>query len=186
MLLRALILKTSAVHITSFWPIISSELYEALSALFPGEQRDTYSVHCILQACKLLDTLVTLAPDEFQLREWLFITDTVDAVYRPHPWSPVALVDELAEEFDSYARAQDTASAPLVASVAQTGKRRPMLGVEIARDISKEEIVDRVLKPFFRQLSINAFESTYSMETPDWAGCYEILLDDIFDDSTMA
>lgn len=186
MLLGALVLKTSAVHMASFWPIISSELYETLSSLFPGEQHDTHNVHCILQACKLLDALVMLAPDDFQLREWLFITDTVDAVYRPHGWSPVALVDELAADLDLHFGGQSTAPSPMVASVAQMGKRRPLLTSESFKDVSKGMIVDRVLKPFFRQLSINAFESTYVMEAPDWKACYDTLLGDLFDDSTMA
>ena len=186
MLLRALILKTSAVHMASFWPTISSELSDVLSSLFLGQQHDTYSLNSALQACKLLDTIVTLAPDEFQLREWLFITDTVDAVYRPHAWRPVALVDELAENLDSYSGDQNVAPSPSLAIPAPTGKRRPLLNSENIRDVSMGAIVDSVLRPFFRQISINAFESTYSMEVPDWKACYDILLCDLFDDSTMA
>ena len=186
MLLRALILKTSAVHMGSFWPTISSELFDVLSSLFLGEQQDTYNLNSTLQACKLLDTLVTLAPDEFQLREWLFITDTVDAVYRPHAWRPVALVDELAEKLDSYSGNQNIAPSPSLATAAPTGKKRPLLNSENVRDVSMGAIVDRVLRPFFRQISINAFESTYNMEVPDWKACYDVLLCDLFDDSTMA
>ena len=186
MLLRALILKTSAVHMASFWPTISSELFDALSSLFLGEQHDTYSLNSALQACKLLDTLVTLAPDEFQLQEWLFITDTVDAVYRPHAWRPVALVDELAENLDSYPGNQSIAPSPSLTITAPMGKRRPLLNSENVRDVSMGAIVDTVLRPFFRQISINAFESIYGMEVPDWKACYDILLCDLFDDSTMA
>ena len=29
--------------------------------------------------------------------QWIFITDTVDAIYRPDEWSPEALVDQLSE-----------------------------------------------------------------------------------------
>ncbi len=29
--------------------------------------------------------------------QWIFITDTVDAVYRPDQWSPAAMLDRLAE-----------------------------------------------------------------------------------------
>ena len=29
--------------------------------------------------------------------QWVFITDTVDAVYRPDNWSPDAMMDRLAE-----------------------------------------------------------------------------------------
>jgi hypothetical protein len=29
--------------------------------------------------------------------QWMFVTDTVDAVYRPEDWSPESLLDQLAE-----------------------------------------------------------------------------------------
>ena len=29
--------------------------------------------------------------------QWVFVTDTVDAVYRPDNWSPEAMMDRLAE-----------------------------------------------------------------------------------------
>ena len=29
--------------------------------------------------------------------QWVFVTDTVDAVYRPDSWSPEAMLDRLAE-----------------------------------------------------------------------------------------
>lgn len=186
MLLRALILKTSAAHMASFWPIMNSELYDALSSLFTGQRNDTYNIYCILQACKLLDTLVTLAPDDFQLREWLFITDTVDAVYRPPAWSPVALVDELVEDLNSNAGTRNTTLTPTVAAVSQSGQRKPLLSSGVVGDVRKEDIIDQILHPFFRQLSISAFESTYSMETPDWKACYDVLICDIFDDSTIS
>ena len=56
-----------------------AELYDALSSLYPTETHDTYNTSCVLQAAKLLDTLLTIAPDDFQLREWLFVTDTIDS-----------------------------------------------------------------------------------------------------------
>ena len=186
MLLRALLLKTSSVHLASFWPIINSELYEAISSLFPGQQRDDCSVDGVLQACKLLDTLLVLAPDEFLVREWLFITDTVDAVYRPSGWEPVALVDELVEALDSRAGVHHGTPTPMISGLPPSGKRKPLLGFDAIRHVPTEEVVDRVLRPFFRQLSISAYESTYSMEAPDQKACYDILLSDLFDDSTIA
>lgn len=29
--------------------------------------------------------------------QWIFITDTVDAIYRPDNWSPEAMMDQLAD-----------------------------------------------------------------------------------------
>ena len=170
MLLRALVVKTSAVHLVSFWPIISSELDDAISSLLPDHDTQVYNAYSIVQACKLLDTILTTAPDDFQLREWLFITDTIDAVYRPAVWTPAALVDKLAEDLGSKAQVRPGA--------------RPSLASIRAKDMSKEDLVSSLL-PCFRQLSINSFESTYRMEAPDWKGCYDDLLVDLFDDETL-
>ena len=73
-----------------------------------------------------------VAPDDFQLHEWLFVTDTVDAVYRTAAYRPVALVDELSEELGN----GPDAGAGALASQQQQGdesantpyrKRRPLL-----------------------------------------------------------
>ncbi len=170
MLLRALILKTSMVHLASFWPIVSSELYDAISSLLPDHDNHTYNAYSVVQACKLLDMLLTTAPDDFQLCEWLFITDTIDAVYRPATWTPAALIDRLAEDLGSKAQVRPGA--------------RPSLASTHAKDMSKDDLVSSLL-PYLRQLSINSFESTYRMEAPDWKGCYDDLLVDLFDDSAL-
>lgn len=186
MLLRALLLKTSSVNLVPFWPTISSELYEAISSLFPDKQHNQLSIHSVLQACKLLDTLLVLAPDDFQLREWIYISDTIDAVYRPSSWEPVALVDELAEALDSRAGMHQTTPTPTISGLTPTGTRKPLLGPDVVRGVPTAEIINCVLRPFFRQLSITAFESIYSLGVPDWKACHDDLLFDIFDDSTIA
>ena len=45
--------------------------------------------------------------------------------------------------------------------------------------------MDRVLRPFFRGLSINSFESVYCMVAPEWQACHEDLLADVFDEGTI-
>ena len=184
MILRALILKTSPVHLASFWPIVNAELHDALSSLYPTETHDTYNTSCVLQAAKLLDTLLTIAPDDFQLREWLFVTDTIDAVYRPSDWRPVALVDGLAETLDSRAGAPHSGTNSL-GGAAQQGLRKPLLTSAVVRNVPMENMVDRILRPFLRQLSINAFESTYRMEAADRQACCDDLLYDLFDETTL-
>ncbi|EKG10565.1 Dopey [Macrophomina phaseolina MS6] len=99
LLLRALVLRISPVHLAPVWPVITSELTNAIYSVLPDtEYHDRYNNLSVLQGCKLLDTLIILEHDDFQLHEWLFITDTIDAVYRPDiNWRPVALVDEVAD-----------------------------------------------------------------------------------------
>ncbi|KAJ5032744.1 uncharacterized protein L3040_009337 [Drepanopeziza brunnea f. sp. 'multigermtubi'] len=192
LLLRALVLKTSAVHLATFWPIVNAELHAAISSVVSPDHSaasETYNNYSVLQACKLLDTLLCIAPDDFQLHEWLFITDTIDAVYRPTSFYPVAMIDEISEKLGSTALSSTvpTESSPLPA--ANSLSRRPLIGPGGISDEGtwerKDELVGKVLRPFFGQLSIFAFESTYSMGVPDWEACRMGLLRDLFDERSI-
>lgn len=192
LLLRALVLKTSAVHLATLWPIINAELHAVISSVVAPDHSpaaDTYSNISVLQACKLLDTLICIAPDDFQLHEWLFITDTIDAVYRPSNFHPVALVDELSERLGSTAIASGTQMETSAMQASKSTTRRPLIGPGGISDEGmwerKDELVGKVLRPFFGQLSIYAFESTYSMGAPDWEACRKGLLADLFDERSI-
>lgn len=198
MLLRTLVLKTSPVHLAPLWPILNSELHDALFSVLPHDpNHEKYNNASILQACKLLDTLVTIDPDDFQLCEWLYVTDTIDAVYKPATWHPTALADAIAEALAAHpgtsaSEYQHTTSTAAPAGELQP-KRRPFLSLLLhavrkdedradVRNMSRPELVGRVLRPFFGQLSIVAFESTYGMSVPDVEACTEGLLADLFDE----
>lgn len=184
MVIRALLLQTSPSHLASFWPTINAELYDAISSAFPSQSTDTYNTNCLLHACKLLDTLLILGLDDFQMQEWLFITDTADAVYGSSNLKSVAMVDELAEELDSGPEASHFTEST-INSIPRGAKKKPLLTSSAMNDVPKDQILEKVLRPFFRQLSIYAFESTYSMEAPDWKACFSDLVADLFDDTTL-
>lgn len=206
MLVRALVLRTSAIHLAALWPIINVELHAAISSVVAPDHSgpsDTYSNPSIMQACKLLDLLICAAPDDFQLHEWLFVTDTIDAVYRPssHSYQPVALVDEVSEELgaaasqyipDYHHHTPSIGGGTATNSSGNNNKKRPLLGSAqeggISDEVSmdrKDELVAKVLRPFFGQLSIYAFESTYAMAPVDWEGCVMGLVKDLFDERTI-
>ena len=193
MVLRALILKTTPGAIAPFWPLISAELQEAISSISIQQQQqrhhhhhhqDVYNPYSLLQACKLLDLLLVLAPDEFQLLEWLFVTDSVDALYPPsnnQRWGSIALADEISRNLSSPFPIEEKTSDDDSSGT----KRRPWLISKRIETIPKEEIIDRILGPFLGRLSIRTFESTYNMGIPDWDCCLDNLLVDLFDESTM-
>ncbi|KAI1820779.1 putative regulator of reproduction dopa [Xylaria intraflava] len=193
MVLRALVLRTSTVHLAPLWPIVNSELHTAISSVVAPDNSpysDTYSNLSILHACKLLDVLLAAAPDDFQLHEWLFITDTIDAIYRSATYQPIALIDELSEELGNTGAspALPTESAAIVAS-SGSGQRRPLLGPwgindELTVD-RKDELIVKILRPFFGQLSIYAYESTYAMGALDVESCVLSLLRDLFDEKSI-
>ncbi|EED23528.1 cellular morphogenesis regulator DopA [Talaromyces stipitatus ATCC 10500] len=182
MVLRALVLRTSTTHMASFWPLINTELQEAISAVPRHQQSELYGPYSLLQASKLLDTLLLLVPDDFQLQEWLFVTDTIDAIYPPGRWEPIALADEIARTLGP---GDEVSPVPGELSEKQR-LNKPCLNSDRIRETPKDEIVDRILKPFFERISIQAFESTYSMGSPDRDACVDDLLADIFNESTMA
>lgn len=192
MVLRALVLKTSHVHLAILWPIVNAELYSAISSVISpdhSQSSDTYGNFSVLQACKLLDTLLCVAPDEFQLYEWLFVTDTIDAVYQPSEYRLVGLIDGLSEELGSTSIASAAYMEQITAAnkPADRAVRRPLLGVggidcnEVNLE-RKDELVGKVLRPFFSQLSIFTFERTYEMGVTDLETCKWDLLKDLFDE----
>ncbi|KAL5614715.1 uncharacterized protein BROUX77_000552 [Berkeleyomyces rouxiae] len=190
MVLRALVLRTSAINLTMLWPVVNNELHAGLASVVAAEGSsayETYPVPALLQACKLLDVLLCVAPDDFQLHQWLFVTDTIDAVYRPEKYHPVALADELSEELGQ--AAAGSLSAPGIESVvhllAGGPRKRPLIGEGGDSIEKRDELVARVLQPFFGQLSIYAFESTYSMGSLDKEFCVRGLLKDLFDERTI-
>ncbi|KAF2196132.1 cellular morphogenesis regulator dopa [Delitschia confertaspora ATCC 74209] len=207
LLLRALVLKTSAIHLAPLWPIINGELTSALSSLLPGaENSEAYSNAGVVQACKLLDQLVVLGPDDFQLMEWLFITDTIDAVYKPAQWHPTSLTDEISEILSASSISDTPTSHRTRASATITPfshssaqgvdagspaaiKRQlfldPMIeavereeGAQIT-DMARRELVERVVRPFLGQLALVAFENVYGGGTVDWEGVWRGCVGDV-------
>lgn len=151
------------------------------------KEKEKYDIDSVIQACKVLDTLATLDSDDFQLYEWLFITDTIDAVYRPSSVAATSLSDEVAEALGSVSI--DTPSHTTHTASSESGMRRPCLdpmlqsleeeGTALS-ELPKQVIAARVLRPFFGQLSIWAFEGVYGMGGVDLKACEEGLLRDLF------
>ncbi|KAK0392731.1 hypothetical protein NLU13_2226 [Sarocladium strictum] len=193
MVIRALVLRTSPIHMATLWPVVNSEIHAAMSSVVAPDHSaasDLYNNATVLQACKLLDLLICVAPDDFQLHEWLFITDTIDAIYRSHNYQAVSLVDELSEELsNSTGVPASSTSVDASAMVAGNPNRRPLLGPHgISDDVSlerREELVARILRPFFSQLSIFAFESTYALVPLDRELCLDLLLKDLFEERSI-
>ena len=185
MVLRTIILRTSTIHLAPFWPLINTELHDAISAVAPGQPSEIYNPYSLLQACKLLETLLVVSPDDFQLQEWLFVTDTIDIIYPPNRWESVALADQVSRTLG--ARVTESASQlHETTNDHDDGFKQTFLTSDTTRETAKDEIVDKLLRPFFDRLSIHAFESTYSMAVPNLEACKDDLLADLFNEFTMA
>ena len=194
MVCRALFLSTGAAQIAPIWPLVNDALRAALTSLIPmgGGSSHAFTNLALLQACKLLDQLVATSPDDFQLHEWLYITNTVDAVYQPPDYVSLALADHVAAALSADI-ADDKADSALCTALGtgDVGKRRQLLDRSLAIDTedvkaqSPEDFARAIVKPFLGQLSIHAYEGVYSMDRPDLAACRRNLLADLLDSSTM-
>ncbi|KAF9245665.1 Dopey, N-terminal-domain-containing protein [Melanogaster broomeanus] len=191
--IRVLLCRLSPHNLTSFWPVILTELYrifEQIIVAVPADESEDLSL--VLSASKCLDLLLTLQTEEFQIHQWIFVTDTVDAVFRPDDWNPEAMFDQLAEIVGSLpipdARERTRSKGSEVAfpststsvSFPSTAEframRRPMLNT--LRQIDSV----RDLIPFFSHVSISTYESVYaSAGNIDWEAVEQGLLDDMFD-----
>ena len=190
-LMRALVLIGSSKHMFSFWPVINLELETVFRALLTAEpvfNSSLYTMQSILQASKLVDVLLLTNPEDFQPQEWVFVTDTVDAVYRPDTGYPIGLIDELAQSsMEDGAHGQESLpSLQALSGDEEQCLQVPMLMGEKTRGCPDGDIPDLILKPFFRQLSIQVYERTYKLINPDIKTCKDDLLADLFNLRTIA
>ncbi|TKA71616.1 hypothetical protein B0A55_07251 [Friedmanniomyces simplex] len=192
LLCRALTLSFSATQLSPLWPTMNGNLQAALTSMLRSQQEShAFTNISILQACKLLDQLVLLSPEEFQLHEWLYIADTVDAVYQPSEQVTSALADQVAEALRSN-RGSDQQALGTIASASTdaSGQRRLLLQddsvpMDDIKAMDREDFARMVLRPFLSQLGIHAYEGTYSMEPPTTGACHQSLLKDLTDLSTV-
>ncbi|KAL5535972.1 hypothetical protein ACEPAF_4066 [Sanghuangporus sanghuang] len=179
--IRVLICRLSPHNLSSFWPVLLSELIRIFSQVMAEAPSDgSDALQAVLAACKLIDLLLVMQTEEFQIHQWIFITDTVDAIYRPDDWFPEAIMDQLSEMVGdlpaSDSRGRQTSGFRLPDSVSSAGARQPLL--------SSVKQIDSIrdLAPFFAHLSIMSFEGVYaSGGAVDWEAVESSLVMDIFD-----
>ncbi|GBE77521.1 hypothetical protein SCP_0103960 [Sparassis crispa] len=179
--IRVLLCRLSPHNLSSFWPVILTELYrlfdQALASL-PSDGSEELGL--ILAACKLLDLLLVLQTEEFQIHQWIFITDTVDAVYRPDNWFPEAILDRLAEATNDLPIAEQNGTHPFPTSAMSLTESRPMRR-PMLRSLRQIDSI-RDLVPFFSSASIVSYESVYSSGgNIDWEAIEQGLLEDMFE-----
>ncbi|KAJ2697412.1 hypothetical protein FB645_005930 [Coemansia sp. IMI 203386] len=93
--LRVLLCRMSNNHMSSFWPMLLTELIRLCNQQLAREGReDPEQANLFMAACKFLDLLFILGSDEFLVHQWIFITDTIDALYGSRSVS-TALLDQL-------------------------------------------------------------------------------------------
>ncbi|KAG1886069.1 Dopey, N-terminal-domain-containing protein [Suillus subluteus] len=186
--IRVLLCRLAAHSMTSFWPVILTELYRIFEQIIDSIPSDgSEDLQLILSASKCLDLLLTLQTEEFQIHQWIFITDTVDAVFRPDDWSPESMFDQLADVVGSLpipepreprgiGLSTSTSTSLAFPTHSDRALRKPIL-----RSIRQIDSI-RDLFPFFSHVSISSYESVYaSSGNIDWEAVEQGVLDDMFD-----
>ncbi|TFY67972.1 hypothetical protein EVG20_g3733 [Dentipellis fragilis] len=170
-----------------FWPVILNEMYrlfDSMTTTLPSDGSEDLPL--VLAACKLLDLLLVLQTEEFQVHQWIFVTDTVDAIYRPDDWLPEALLDQLAEVAGRLPVSETISSTstgipfPLSAITPSAPNFRPMRRPTLNGLRQIDSIRD--LLSFFSSVSILSYESVYkSGGSIDWEDVERGLIADMFE-----
>ncbi|KAI5481667.1 cellular morphogenesis-related protein [Pseudohyphozyma bogoriensis] len=176
--LRVLFCRIGNHHLAGLWPVILTELLRLFESLVDQVVPDGSDLlQLILSACKFLDLTLVLQTEEFQIHEWMFVTDTVDAIYPPDAWLPQAIMDRLGEIISRTSRPQANTQDPAKVEWAagRSRPRQPTLTLKRINSIAE-------LEPFFTTVSLMAYESIYhSAGKVDIAAVEAQLVADLFD-----
>lgn len=156
--LRAVIFGLDQQALAPIWTLVYNQLTRVFEDSLQNKPDDSST---IISACKLLDLLLCIEPEDFKMHEWLFICDSMDAVFRDD--AATGLIDRLsATDFIPATEKVLDLEGPL---------RAPLLDkqVKTLKDV----------KPFIDRLSILAYEGTYSLKEVDLAACKRTIIEDL-------
>lgn len=184
-LCRTIVLKFSESHLTDFWTIINKSMFYVFNETYqkaneisqsneeenPSDfEKDEIFDNVFLEQCKLLDVLVLLSNEDFQMSQWIFISDSMDGIFKSSAEeSDVGIVEKLSK-CQKVLKSVSAVSAGVVDS--DTTKKVPML-----KGISHiDSFMD--LKRFFSMLKIHKYEDDYEIKDID----YQSIVEDVFAD----
>ncbi|KDE03256.1 hypothetical protein MVLG_06250 [Microbotryum lychnidis-dioicae p1A1 Lamole] len=171
--LRVLFVRIGNQHLSGLWPTILTDLLRLFDSLVEQSVPDKSDLlQLVHSACKFLDLTLVLQTEDFQIHEWMFVTDTVDAMYPPDSWLPQAIMDRLGEIIHDGRFAPSSPSASISPVVTRGG------GVGTDSESTAAWASDRItprrtmlvgrrvntigdLIPFFSTVSLAAYESVY-------------------------
>lgn len=190
MMIRVIIITFSEVHLSTFWPTVYTELEATFQKLLEKllelkfdddvlgvehEKLDlsAFDNNLILQACKLLDCLLILGPEEFQLDEWLFINDNADAVYGREDLPLISVIDKIAS-IKSLKVIDSGDTVKITSDIMDSKLKRPLL-----QGVKK---IDKVfeLRPFFERLRVFKYENDYAMKGVNTESIWKDMMEDLF------
>ncbi|RIA92963.1 Dopey, N-terminal-domain-containing protein [Glomus cerebriforme] len=185
--LRILMCRISNHHLSNFWPVILTELVRLFGMFLQKEpiEQPSEVANVFLAACKFLDLLFVLQTNDFQVYEWMFISDTINVINHALEWSPYALMDKLADHLSGQQEdlsklhldnIEVRAGSPLsrIPTFSNGDVKRPMLTLKSITSI-------RQLEFFVRNVSLYVYQSIYTLAKPDFQHIESLLENDMLE-----
>nr|ODN87338.1 hypothetical protein L203_03611 [Cryptococcus depauperatus CBS 7841] len=182
--LRVLMCRISPQHLVNLWPVILSELFWIFEQTIDDPPVDgSEKLHLLLAACKFLDLLLVLQSEDFQIHQWMFVTDTTDVEHPPKEYESETIMDQMADLLSELStKKEDSDLIPqqslIIHSPTTPGNiqlRRPRLPAVMSLTSLCQ------LQSFFARASIETFESVYANNNIDWEAVENSLTSEIFD-----
>jgi hypothetical protein len=191
-LLRCIILRFNENHLVNLWTLINKSMFYLFNEVYnklneinkngtteaenekeneKGNENENEMVfnEVFLQGCKLLDILVILNQEEFQLSEWIFISDSLDGILKISNKNDVEV--GIIEKINKNLTVGDSSNINI------TKKKEDKFKVPLLKGINNINNLAE-LSYFFNNLKINKYEAEIEMKEID----YESIENDIFND----
>jgi cellulose synthase/poly-beta-1,6-N-acetylglucosamine synthase-like glycosyltransferase len=172
-LLRVITLKFSDLQLLPYWTFITYQLVTIFEIILTKPNKDLSTLLVdeavlVLYGCKLLDQLLLLGFDEFNLHEWIYIKNSPDIIDGTLKSKMVSIIDQIAMKYDLNFF-KDTPLRP----VQPHENMKPILyGVKHINHITK-------LRLFFTSLSLINYERMFSLFKVDRDSLLADALNDI-------
>ncbi|ODV82255.1 uncharacterized protein CANTADRAFT_4274 [Suhomyces tanzawaensis NRRL Y-17324] len=174
-LLRAITLKFDEIHLLPRWTVICHELTAIFDLVLARNVKDSNvfseeELQLILHGCKLLDQLLLLGCDEFNLNEWLFVSSNSEIINGSSRTSIIAAVDRISNEKDL----TNLKDQPITIEQPQSQEELSLLlqGIKQIDSITQ-------LRLFFDNLSLINYERTYGLFEVNYKRCEDDILNDL-------
>ncbi|KAI9138353.1 Dopey, N-terminal-domain-containing protein [Paraphysoderma sedebokerense] len=116
--LRVLLVRIGSQHLSNFWPLLHTELIRVLTQNLEVEPANQSfdDLITLLSTCKFLDCLIALGIPEFQIHQWIYISDSISTLTSTDKLDQVegisapptpGLLDELGEKWKSKDKGND-------------------------------------------------------------------------------
>ncbi|EPX74983.1 dopey family protein [Schizosaccharomyces octosporus yFS286] len=165
LMIRALALRTTSNHLLSLWPVVVSELQIIFQKYCMGDA--TVSKETLVDACKLLDFLAALKPEEFSLHEWVLMMSPLDAVYWSTKTSPKPLVHLVAERLKSTSSEVFDRSSIESSERSSATSKAPSSSITSRAPSLSAFPTDGQLRQFLNAIPIDVHEESYSLSVVD-------------------